>query len=230
MERIAAIVLAAGAGKRMNSTVHKQYMALAGKPVLSYALKTFEESEVTDIILVVGAGEIEYCRKEIVEKFSIGKVRAIVEGGRERYHSVYAGLRAAEKADYVLIHDGARPFVTVDMISRSMDCVRKGQSCVVGMPVKDTIKVVGEDGVAKETPERSTLWQIQTPQTFSYSLIKSAYEKVIASDDSTVTDDAMVLEKAIGQSVKVIEGSYRNLKITTPEDLIVAEAYLKAKS
>lgn len=230
MERIAAIVLAAGAGKRMNSTVHKQYMALAGKPVLSYALKTFEESEVTDIILVVGAGEIEYCRKEIVEKFSIGKVRAIVEGGRERYHSVYAGLRAAEKADYVLIHDGARPFVTVDMISRSMDCVRKGQSCVVGMPVKDTIKVVGEDGVAKESPERSTLWQIQTPQTFSYSLIKSAYEKVIASDDSTVTDDAMVLEKAIGQSVKVIEGSYRNLKITTPEDLIVAEAYLKAKS
>lgn len=230
MERIAAIVLAAGAGKRMNSTVHKQYMALAGKPVLSYALKTFEESEVTDIILVVGAGEIEYCRKEIVEKFSIGKVRAIVEGGRERYHSVYAGLRAAEKADYVLIHDGARPFVTMDMISRSMDCVRKGQSCVVGMPVKDTIKVVGEDGVAKETPERSTLWQIQTPQTFSYSLIKSAYEKVIASDDSTVTDDAMVLEKAIGQSVKVIEGSYRNLKITTPEDLIVAEAYLKAKS
>ena len=126
MERIAAIVLAAGAGKRMNSTVHKQYMALAGKPVLSYALKTFEESEVTDIILVVGAGEIEYCRKEIVEKFSIGKVRAIVEGGRERYHSVYAGLRAAEKADYVLIHDGARPFVTVDMISRSPGCGRKG--------------------------------------------------------------------------------------------------------
>lgn len=230
MEKIAAIVLAAGAGKRMNSAVHKQYMLLEGKPVLYYALKAFEESEVTEIILVVGAGEEEYCRTEIIEKYGIGKVRAVVQGGRERYHSVYAGLNAAQGADYVLIHDGARPLVTADIIKRSIECVRTGQSCVVGMPVKDTIKILDDDGFAKETPDRRTLWQMQTPQTFPYQLIKAAYAKIIAEDDSTVTDDAMVLEKAAGQRVKVIEGGYQNLKITTPEDLLVASAYLKSKS
>lgn len=230
MEKIAAIVLAAGAGKRMNSAVHKQYMLLEGKPVLYYALKAFEESEVTEIILVVGAGEEEYCRTEIIEKYGIGKVRAVVQGGRERYHSVYAGLNAAQGADYVLIHDGARPLVTADIIKRSIECVRTGQSCVVGMPVKDTIKILDNDGFAKETPDRRTLWQMQTPQTFPYQLIKAAYAKIIAEDDSTVTDDAMVLEKAAGQRVKVIEGGYQNLKITTPEDLLVASAYLKSKS
>lgn len=230
MEKIAAIVLAAGAGKRMNSAVHKQYMLLEGKPVLYYALKAFEESEVTEIILVVGAGEEEYCRTEIIEKYGIGKVGAVVQGGRERYHSVYAGLNAAQGADYVLIHDGARPLVTADIIKRSIECVRTGQSCVVGMPVKDTIKILDNDGFAKETPDRRTLWQMQTPQTFPYQLIKAAYAKIIAEDDSTVTDDAMVLEKAAGQRVKVIEGGYQNLKITTPEDLLVASAYLKSKS
>lgn len=230
MEKIAAIVLAAGAGKRMNSAVHKQYMLLEGKPVLYYALKAFEESEVTEIILVVGAGEEEYCRTEIIEKYGIGKVGAVVQGGRERYHSVYAGLNAAQGADYVLIHDGARPLVTADIIKRSIECVRTGQSCVVGMPVKDTIKILDDDGFAKETPDRRTLWQMQTPQTFPYQVIRAAYEKIIAEDDSTVTDDAMVLEKAAGQRVKVIEGGYQNLKITTPEDLLVASAYLKSKS
>lgn len=230
MEKIAAIVLAAGAGKRMNSAVHKQYMLLEGKPVLYYALKAFEESEVTEIILVVGAGEEEYCRTEIIEKYGIGKVGAVVQGGRERYHSVYAGLNAAQGADYVLIHDGARPLVTADIIKRSIECVRTGQSCVVGMPVKDTIKILDNDGFAKETPDRRTLWQMQTPQTFPYQVIRAAYEKIIAEDDSTVTDDAMVLEKAAGQRVKVIEGGYQNLKITTPEDLLVASAYLKSKS
>lgn len=229
MEKIAAVVLAAGAGKRMNSTVHKQYVLLDEKPVLYYALKAFEESETTEIILVVGAGEEEYCRTQIIDKYGIGKIRAIVQGGRERYHSVYAGLMAAQGADYVLIHDGARPLVTTDMIGRCIACVRTGQPCVVGMPVKDTIKVVDGDGFAKETPDRRTLWQMQTPQTFPYRMIMDAYEKIIAADDGTVTDDAMVLEKVTGQRVKVIEGSYQNLKITTPEDLLVASAYLKEK-
>ena len=178
MEKITAVVLAAGAGKRMHSDVHKQYMMLAGRPVLFYALQAFAESAVTDIVVVVGAGEIDYCRKEIVEKYHIQKVCAVVEGGRERYHSVYEGLKAADGSDYVLIHDGARPLVTADIISRSIACVREGDSCVVGMPVKDTIKVVGADGFAKETPERSSLWQVQTPQTFPYGRIRKAYEKV----------------------------------------------------
>ncbi|MCI5873022.1 MAG: 2-C-methyl-D-erythritol 4-phosphate cytidylyltransferase [Clostridiales bacterium] len=227
MERITAIILAAGSGKRMNSTVHKQYMVLAGKPMLYYALKAFDESAVTDIVLVTGVDEITYCKREIVDKYNIHKVRTIVEGGRERYHSVYAGLKAAVGSDYVLIHDGARPFVTEDIIARSIETAKACSACVVGMPVKDTIKVVGTDGFAKETPERKKLWQVQTPQSFSYSLIVDAYEKVVALEDDTVTDDAMVLERMTGRQVRVIEGSYRNIKITTPEDLLVAEAYLK---
>lgn len=227
MEKVTAIVLAAGSGKRMNSAVHKQYMLLAGKPVLYYTLKVFEESGVTDIVLVVGEGEAEYCRQEIVDRYAFRKVNAIVRGGKERYHSVHAGLVAASGADYVLIHDGARPLVTVDMIERSIAGAKEYQACVVGMPVKDTIKVIGEDGFAKETPDRSTLWQIQTPQSFSYSLISDAYERIIRQGEVSVTDDAMVLELACGRQVRVIEGSYQNIKITTPEDLLVAEAYLR---
>lgn len=227
MERITAIILAAGTGSRMNSNVHKQYMSLMEKPVLYYSLNAFEKSRVTDIVLVTGAGEEEYCRREIVERYDIQKVSAIVEGGKERYHSVYEGLKAAEGADYVLIHDGARPLVTEDIIARSIDAVRECRACVAGMPVKDTIKVVDEYGVAKETPDRSTLWLMQTPQSFSYTLISDAYKKLLALDNPVVTDDAMVLEKASGQKVRVIKGSYRNIKITTPEDLIAAEAYLK---
>lgn len=227
MERITAILLAAGSGKRMNSTVHKQYMMLAEKPVLYYALKAFDESPVTDIVLVTGTDEIAYCEREIVDKYKIRKVRAVVEGGRERYHSVYEGLKAAAGSDYVLIHDAARPLVTEDIIVRSIETAKACGACVVGMPVKDTIKVVGIDGFAKETPERKKLWQVQTPQSFSYPLIVDAYEKVIALEDDAVTDDAMVLERMTGQQVRVIEGSYRNIKITTPEDLLVAEAYLK---
>lgn len=227
MEKITAIVLAAGAGKRMNSKVHKQYMMLDGCPVIYYALKAFEESVVTDIVLVTGAGEVEFCREKIIDKYGITKIAAVVEGGRERYHSVYEGLRAASGSDYVLIHDGARPFVTTDMIQRSVECVRKHEACVVGMPVKDTIKVVGADGFVQSTPKRSALWQVQTPQTFSYPLICDAYEKAIELEDDAITDDAMVLERMTGKQVKVIEGSYRNIKITTPEDIIVAEAYLK---
>lgn len=230
MEKTTAIVLAAGAGKRMNSSVHKQYMLLAGKPVIYYALKAFEQSAVTDIILVVGAGEIAYCQSEIVDKYNIQKVRTIVEGGKERYHSVYEGLKATEESDYVLIHDGARPFVTEDIIARSIEAARVHHACVVGMPVKDTIKVVGEDGFAKETPVRSSLWQVQTPQTFSYPLILEAYQTVIAQGGGAVTDDAMVLEQVTGQMVKVIEGSYQNIKITTPEDILVAETYMKSTS
>ena len=230
MEKFTAIVLAGGTGKRMHSHIHKQYLTLAGKPVLYYALKAFEESDITDIILVTGADEEAYCKRKIIDKYHIGKVKAIVPGGVERYHSVYAGLCAAEGADYVLIHDGARPLVTTDIISRSIACVREGDSCVVGMPVKDTIKVVGADGFAKETPKRSSLWQIQTPQTFPYGRIREAYEKVMAQGDSAVTDDAMMLETAFGEQVQVIEGSYQNLKITTPEDISIAELYLNRKS
>ena len=226
-QKYAAIVLAAGSGKRMNSKVHKQYLIIQDRPVLYYSLKAFEDSAVDEIVLVVGKGEEKFCRKEIVDKYGISKVKAIVEGGKERYHSVFEGLKQTSDADYVLIHDGARPFVNQDIIRRCMQEVQKYQACVVGMPVKDTIKIADEGGYAKQTPDRKNVWMIQTPQTFSYQLIYEAYEEMLKSEDATITDDAMVLERVKGKKSKLIEGSYRNIKITTPEDLLIADIYLR---
>ena len=226
-QKYTAIVLAAGSGKRMNSKVHKQYLIIQDRPVLYYSLKAFEDSAVDDIVLVVGKGEEKFCRKEIVDKYGISKVKAIVEGGKERYHSVFEGLKQTSDADYVLIHDGARPFVNQDIIRRCMQEVQKYQACVVGMPVKDTIKIADEEGYAKQTPDRKNVWMIQTPQTFSYALIYEAYEEMLKTEDTAITDDAMVLERIKGKKSKLIEGSYRNIKITTPEDLLIANVYLQ---
>lgn len=226
-QKYAAIVLAAGSGKRMNSKVHKQYLIIQDRPVLYYSLKAFEDSAVDEIVLVVGKGEEEFCRKEIVDKYGISKVKAIVEGGKERYHSVFEGLKQTSDADYVLIHDGARPFVNQDIIRRCMQEVQKYQACVVGMPVKDTIKIADEEGYAKQTPDRKNVWMIQTPQTFSYALIYEAYGEMLKTENTAITDDAMVLERIKGKKSKLIEGSYRNIKITTPEDLLIANVYLQ---
>lgn len=226
-QKYAAIVLAAGSGKRMNSKVHKQYLIIQDRPVLYYSLKAFEDSAVDEIVLVVGKGEEKFCRKEIVDKYGISKVKAIVEGGKERYHSVFEGLKQTSDADYVLIHDGARPFVNQDIIRRCMQEIQKYQACVVGMPVKDTIKIADEEGYAKQTPDRKNVWMIQTPQTFSYALIYEAYEEMLKTEDTAITDDAMVLERIKGKKSKLIEGSYRNIKITTPEDLLIANVYLQ---
>ena len=226
-QKYTAIVLAAGSGKRMNSKVHKQYLIIQDRPVLYYSLKAFEDSAVDEIVLVVGKGEEKFCRKEIVDNYGISKVKAIVEGGKERYHSVFEGLKQTSDADYVLIHDGARPFVNQDIIRRCMQEVQKYQACVVGMPVKDTIKIADEEGYAKQTPDRKNVWMIQTPQTFSYALIYEAYEEMLKTEDTAITDDAMVLERIKGKKSKLIEGSYRNIKITTPEDLLIANVYLQ---
>ena len=226
-QKYTAIVLAAGSGKRMNSKVHKQYLIIQDRPVLYYSLKAFEDSAVDEIVLVVGKGEEKFCRKEIVDKYGISKVKAIVEGGKERYHSVFEGLKQTSDADYVLIHDGARPFVNQDIIRRCMQEVQKYQACVVGMPVKDTIKIADEEGYAKQTPDRKNVWMIQTPQTFSYALIYEAYEEMLKTEDAAITDDAMVLERTKGKKSKLSEGSYRNIKITTPEDLLIANVYLQ---
>lgn len=226
-EKVTAIVLAAGQGTRMGGKTAKQYLLLDGRPVLYYALLAFEKSMVDEIILVAGEKDFPFCRTEIVEKYGFSKVTRIVAGGKERYHSVYQGLKAAGGADYVLIHDGARPFVSDDIISRTIEAVKKEKACVVAMPVKDTIKIANEDHYAIETPNRSKVWMIQTPQAFSYDLILHAYEKVLASGDAVITDDAMVLEKAENIPVKLVQGSYTNIKITTPEDMKIAEIFLK---
>lgn len=232
-EKDTAIILAAGQGKRMNAAVQKQYLLIQGYPVLYYSMKAFEESIVDDIVLVTGAEEMEYCKKEIVERYGFRKVKKIVAGGKERYHSVYEGLKAAEKTDYVLIHDGARPFVTGEIIARTLEGARVHGACVAGMPVKDTIKLIDEEGFTESTPDRNTVWMVQTPQTFSYPLILEAYRELIEQEKAgaqiKVTDDAMVLETMSRKPTKLVEGSYENIKITTPSDLQIAESFCREK-
>ena len=228
-----AIVLAGGRGKRMNSTVPKQFLMIKDKPVLYYSLKAFEDSFVDSVILVTSEDDREYCQKEIVDRYGFYKVDKIVTGGKERYHSVLNGIKAAGECEYVFIHDGARPFVTQDMLERLLECVKENHACVAGMPVKDTIKIASEDGYIETTPKRELVWMIQTPQVFDYALIKKAYlilekeEYSLLQKGISITDDAMVVEMLVGESVKLVEGSYQNIKITTPEDLAIAEGFLE---
>lgn len=225
-----AIVLAGGSGSRMKSTVKKQYLLIEGMPVLCYSLSVFQNSGLIDeIVLVCGKGEIDQCRMDIVEKYGYTKVHHIVEGGKERYHSVYEGLKAAGTCDYILIHDGARPFIDESMIERIMKELPDCRASVVGVPVKDTIKMSGPDGYVEQTLPRERLWSIQTPQSFEYALIKKAYDQLAKKEpvDVKITDDAMVAEYYAHIPVKLIEGSYENIKITTPEDLLLAEMILR---
>ena len=169
-----AIVLAAGQGKRMKSKIQKQFLLLKGKPVLFYSISCFEKSsEIDDIIIVTGAESVEYVKREIVEPFGFQKVKAVVTGGKERYDSVYEGLKACQNCDYVFIHDGARPFVTEEMIERGKKAVIAGGACVLGVPSKDTVKITDEEGFVESTPKRARVWNIQTPQIFSYTEIYS---------------------------------------------------------
>ncbi len=226
MSVFSAIVLAGGSGKRMGGAVKKQYMELLGKPLIFYALDAFEKSSVDEIVLVTTPTDVEYCKKEIVERFGFQKVKAVVPGGAQRYDSVYEGLKAAS-GDYVLIHDGARAFVTPEIIRRSMEAVVQYDACVVGMPSKDTVKIASAEGFVASTPSRESVWVIQTPQTFAMELVRSSYEKVLGEHIPGITDDAMVVELATDRKVKLIEGSYENIKVTTPEDLTIGEEILK---
>ena len=153
-------------------------------------------------------------------------MKKIVAGGKERYNSVYNALKEAE-GEYVLIHDGARAFVDQEIIARAMAGVKEYKACVIGMPVKDTIKVVDEEGYAVDTPKRSTLWQVQTPQCFVTEEIREAYEKMMNTSQDGITDDAMVMEQYGTRRIRLLEGNYNNLKMTTPEDILVGEMLLK---
>lgn len=223
-----AIVLAAGKGTRMNSKIQKQFLEVEGKPVIYYSLKCFQESPlIRDIILVTGEESLSYCKEEIVKRFGFSKVKKVTAGGKERYDSVYAGLCACDNTDYVLIHDGARPFVTEEILERTYFAVKETGACVVGMPAKDTIKISDRNKMVESTPAREKVWLVQTPQAFRYSLIKESYESIRCKDMSGITDDAMIVEQESGVKVALVHGSYENLKITTPEDLIIAEAFLR---
>ena len=224
-----AVVLAGGSGKRMGTKVHKQYLMLKGYPVLYYSLKAFQDSSwIDEIVLVSGTGEEEYCQKEIVEKYGFSKVRKIVSGGAERYNSVWNGLQQITEEDgFVYIHDGARPFVDDTMIERAYSCVEETNACVAGMPSKDTVKIVDENQFAVTTPARKYVWNVQTPQVFETALITQAYEKLMQHDRENVTDDAMVVEQEMQIPVKLFDGSYCNIKITTPEDLETAKGFIE---
>ncbi len=222
-----AIVLAAGQGKRMHTKIQKQFLEIKGYPVLYYSLRCFQDSPlIEDIILVTGEESVLYCQKEIVDKYGFTKVTKVIPGGKERYDSVYQGLLACENSDYVLIHDGARPFITEEILERGLTGAEETGACAVGMPSKDTVKIADESGYIAETPDRSKVWMIQTPQIFQYALIRNAHESIRTREMSNVTDDAMVVEQETGIKVRLTEGSYQNIKITTPEDLGVAELFL----
>lgn len=236
MSKCTSIVLAAGTGKRMQSAVAKQYMLLREKPVIWYALQAFERSQIVDrVILVVGEGEIPYCRQEIVEKYGFSKVQAVIEGGAERYLSVWEGLKLLQEQSedgYVFIHDGARPFVNEQIIRDTYEAAREYGACVAGMPVKDTIKIADQEEFAVQTPNRRTVWAVQTPQVFEQRLIIEAYGALITNleclkaEGLEITDDAMVVETMMHKKVKLVKASYENIKLTTPEDMKLAESLL----
>ena len=231
-----AIVLAAGQGKRMGTSIQKQYIELCGKPIIFYCLEAFEKSEIIDdVIMVAGAGQEDYVTEEIVNKYHFGKVRAVIPGGKERYDSVWNGLKAIRdgmageeaKEGYVYIHDGARPFVDEQIIKRGYACVKANRACVAGVPSKDTVKIVDENQFAVNTPVRKYVWIVQTPQVFETELITQAYKNLMEHDRENVTDDAMVVEQEMQIPVKLYEGSYCNIKITTPEDLDTAKGFIE---
>lgn len=224
------VIVSAGKGTRMESRVNKVYLNLEGKKIIERTLQEFEDCDTVDeIILVVNQRDMIYCETEIVGKNSYSKLKEIVAGGEKRQDSVYNGLKKISAlAEVVLIHDGARPLVTMDIMERSILDAYKYGAITVGVPVKDTIKVVEKDGVVAETLERNKLWNIQTPQGFRREIIEEAYEKAITSGFEA-TDDAMIAEMA-GYKVKIVHGSYENIKITTPEDMAIAEAILKYRN
>jgi 2-C-methyl-D-erythritol 4-phosphate cytidylyltransferase / 2-C-methyl-D-erythritol 2,4-cyclodiphosphate synthase len=225
-----AIIPAGGSGKRLKADVAKQYLLLASVPVLVHTLLAFQQASVIDeIILVVPETDINFVDKEFVKKQNLTKVTKIVAGGIERQDSVRNGLAVVDdRYDIVLVHDGVRPFVTAKMINEVVAAAKIDQAASVGVKAKDTIKETQDDGSVVKTIPRQNLWLTQTPQAFQCAVLKKAYDKAL-NDNFYGTDDASLVER-IGIKVKMIAGSYDNIKITTPEDLVMANALIKSKS
>lgn len=240
-KRCTAILLAAGSGSRMKSRVAKQFLLLDGKPLIWYALRAVENSAVIDdCILVTAQEDIPYMRREIVERYGFRKVEAVVAGGEERCFSVANALRqmesgvlrVANRDGYVFIHDGARPFLTEKILRDTYAAVKEYHACVAAVPSKDTVKLADAEGFAASTPDRNLVWSIQTPQVFDTELITEAYGRLLREWEelhrgARVTDDAGVVELFSDIRVKLVQASYANIKITTPEDLLMAESLMK---
>ncbi len=220
------VIVAAGTGSRMKMGINKQFIKLEGKEIIAYTIEKFyNNSNIEDIVVVVKEDESEFFKKEILDKYNFKNIK-IAYGGKERQDSVYNGLKSLDKkCDVVLIHDGARPFVSDKIIYNCIEEVKEHKAIVVGVPVKDTIKIIDNDKNIVDTPNRSVLWAVQTPQTFDYNILIDAYKDAFKSGFYG-TDDAMLVER-IGYKVKMVEGSYNNIKITTQEDLSVGSQILK---
>jgi len=226
---VTAIVLAAGSGKRMNSSINKVFMLLADEPMLLHSILTFSScSEVDNLIVVAAPGEVEHVENMLYPLNGI-KTWQVVSGGSERQYSIANALKTMpQTTDIVLVHDGARPLVNIQCITNVIQAATVYQAAVVAVPVKDTIKTVNDSGTVTGTPERQTLWSIQTPQGFHAPILRRAYERA-AQDGYLGTDDASLVER-LGVSIKIVVGSYENIKVTTPEDLIIAEALMQVKN
>jgi 2-C-methyl-D-erythritol 4-phosphate cytidylyltransferase len=219
------MVLAAGQGKRMKAGRNKQFIELEGKPVIIHTLSVFENDPMCEEIkLVINEKEVPLF-KELLANYQIAKVSEMVLGGKERQDSVYNGLLRMENAEIVLVHDGARPFIRQEVIHRLVEKAKLEGAAIVGVPVKDTIKKVNSDLLIMETVERAALWMIQTPQAFQYPILQKAHQR--AKEEQYLGTDESSLVERIGVPVHMVEGDYVNIKLTTPEDLIVANAILK---
>jgi len=223
------IIVAAGKGKRMGADINKVYLQLGDKPIIVHTLESFcRTSKIDGIVVVLSAEDRGYFEREIIATYSFPKPILLAEGGKERQISVYNGLMALPAdTDIVVIHDGARPFITPEMIERTIIEAQKNGAAVMAMPVKDTIKEVKSDFWVSSTLNRDILWLAQTPQTFSYPLIVQAHEK--ANEQGIIATDDSALVERLGMPVKIVLGSYENIKITTWEDMLLAERILSVR-
>ncbi|MCU0596144.1 MAG: 2-C-methyl-D-erythritol 4-phosphate cytidylyltransferase [Desulfobacterota bacterium] len=221
--KTAAIITAAGAGVRMGGDQAKQFMDLGGRPLLAVTLGCFERSpDIDGIVLVVPPGKADSCRDEIVEKFGLGKVVNVVSGGKRRQDSVRLGLEATEgRYALVLIHDGVRPLVPPDLVSRIVKAMGRYRAVIPAMAARETIKEADRAGLVVKTHDRSALWLVQTPQAFRYEDILKAHRRAFEEKWEEMTDDALLMERT-GVPVHIIEGAEENIKITTPRDLELA--------
>lgn len=221
------VIAAAGSATRMGSKINKQYMLLKAKPVLTYALDAFEQFDMVDrIVVVANPEEVDYCEREIVKKYGYRKVSGVIPGGRQRQDSVWAGLlHLGKDTDLVAVHDGARPLMSFKILHELIVEALEWGAAVPGVKAKDTLKSVDRDGFVRQTLDRSSVVGIQTPQVFKYSELVSAYRQA-QEEGFIATDDAAIFETYIGR-VKVVTGEERNIKITTPTDLKIAEALLR---
>lgn len=224
MKKVVAVILAGGKGSRMGTDISKQFIEINNKPIIYYTIKAFEKcKDIDDIILVLPKNEIDYFNTNILNRFSF-KISAIVEGGTERQHSVYNALKEIEDCDIVLIHDGARPFISEDIIKDGIVYAKEFGAAAPGVMPKDTIKIKGNDNFSVSTPNRNSLVAIQTPQVFNFNMIMECHEKV-KENNIQVTDDTMVAE-LFGNKVYLYNGDYKNIKVTTPEDLILCNDFI----